>query len=262
LVDAEPGGFNLCPRDAARRRTPRTCAIVVAHLFGHPAPIEPFLALGVPVVEDCAQSIGASEGGRPCGGAGAVAIGSFYATKVITTGQGGLVASNDAELRARIRDWVEYDQREDWQPRWSCRMSELQAALGLWQLDRLAAMLIRRRELSDYYRDRMETGERPLRLTPRHAGEIAYRCIARVPDADAVLEWLNQRGVGARRPVHRPLHHYFPELAHGYPHAEAAHREVVSLPLYPALTDAEAELVMDTFLAIPQALLRSNPSDC
>ena len=106
-----------------------TAALVVAHLFGLPARLAPLLELGVPVIEDCAQSLGATEEGEACGRRGALAIASFYATKVITTGQGGLVAGSDPDQMAVVRDRVDYDGRDDWAPRFNYRMGELPAAL-------------------------------------------------------------------------------------------------------------------------------------
>jgi len=235
LVDTEADGVNLCPEDAARRRTPRTAAVVVAHMFGSTAPLEPFLALGVPVIEDCAQSLGAVAEGGPTGSRGAVAVGSFYATKVITTGQGGLAATRDPALASRLRDALQYDNREAWAPTGNYGLGELPAALGLWQLARLTGFLQRRAAIADYY-------DEALGSPPRPPGAIAYRYTVRVPDADRVLPALRAAGVDARRPVYRPLHHY---LGGDYPGAEAAHREVVSLPIYPTLTDDQVHHVAE-----------------
>jgi perosamine synthetase len=248
LVDAEPGGFNISAEDARRRITPRAAAVVVAHLFGDPVRLGPFLQLGIPVIEDCAQSFGATDGPARTGGRGAAAIGSFYATKVITTGHGGLVSTQDMARLAALRDLVEYDNRDEWRLRFSYRMSELQAALGLWQLARLPAFLARRRALAAYYDGRggeAGCGDGRRALTAGEelcGGPIFYRYVVRVPDADSFIGALQSRGIDAKRPVYRPLHHY---LGGDFPHAQAAHEQIVSLPLYPALTDSEAEHVAE-----------------
>ena len=255
LVDSQTGGFNLCPQAAARAVTPRTAAIVVAHLFGHPAPLEPFLALGPPVVEDCAQSIGAMEAGVLSGTRGAVSISSFYATKVLTTGQGGVASTSNHVYRDALLDLVQYDNREDWQPRFSYRMSELQAMLGLWQLDRLGDWLARRRMLADYYDGRLtSTGFRiPVGAERAGASEgaIFFRYVLQAPDADAAMAQFHELGIDAKRPVHRPLHHY---LKADCPAAQKAHDEMISLPLYPALTDQEVERVADALLRVGEKL--------
>jgi len=255
LVDSERGGFNLCPEDAARRRTPRAKAVVVAHMFGHQAPVAPFRALGLPVVEDCAQSLGAREGEHRSGGQGDVAIGSFYATKVITTGHGGVAATSRPELLERLHDLTEYDNREDWRPRVNYGMGEIQAALGLWQLERLPRFVARRQALGEYYDARFGA------VLPCHAaapeGAIRYRYMLRVRDADTVFAALQARGIDAKRPVYRPLHHY---LGGEYPHAQAAHEQIVSLPIYPTLSDAEAERVADGVLSLPREVLAAPES--
>jgi perosamine synthetase len=238
LVDTEPGGANLCPEDARRRQTPRTAAVVVAHLFGQPSPLAPFLDLGIPVIEDCAQSLGAMGEGAPTGSRGAITIGSFYATKVITTGHGGAVSSSCSHYLSIVRDRVEYDNREDWRPRFNYQMTEIQAALGLWQLDRLPSFLARRRAIAGYFDERLALA--PVSSVPPSG--VCYRYVIRVGEAETVIRELQARGVDAKRPVYRPLHHY---LGGDYPGAQTAHEQSVSLPLYPALTDAEVERIVD-----------------
>jgi perosamine synthetase len=249
LIDTEPGGFNICPEHARRRLTPQTAAVVVAHLFGQPSPLAPFLDLGIPVVEDCAQSLGAMGEGVPTGSRGAIAIGSFYATKVITSGQGGLVASASSTYLSAVRDRVEYDNRDDWRPRFNYKMTEIQAALGLWQLYRLPSFLARRRAIASYYDEQLAL--KPAPSAP--PGAICYRYVLRVEDAETVIGALQARGVDAKRPVYRPLHHY---LGGDYPGAQVAHEQSVSLPLYPALTDTEVECVVEAVRAINPPMRR------
>jgi perosamine synthetase len=235
LVDCEVGGSNLCPDDARRRLTPRTSAIVAAHMFGVPCRTGELEALGVPLVEDCAQSLGAFEEGRLTGGRGRVAIASFYATKVITTGHGGAFATSDEESLASVRDMTHYDNREDWKPRFNYGMGEFPAALGLWQLERLPGFLARRADIARFYDEAAGRSSEEL-----VNGAIAYRYVVRVPEAESVMARLQSQGIDAKRPVYRPLHHY---LGGDYPHAQAAHDQLVSLPIYPTLTDQSTERV-------------------
>ena len=102
LVDADPATLSLSPLDAKRRVSSRTRAVIVPHAFGLAVDVEAFAALGVTVVEDCAQALGAVIEGRPVGGRGQAAVCSFYATKLLTTGEGGLVGGPRA-LVARVR---------------------------------------------------------------------------------------------------------------------------------------------------------------
>lgn len=244
LVDSVPGGYHLSVDDLARRWTSDVSAIVAVHMFGDPVELEPLNQFGVPVIEDCAQSLGATHRNRFTGAEGALAIGSFYATKVLTTGHGGVVTSTDSRLLAAVTNLTEYDNRDDWQPRFSVGMSEVQAALGLWQLERLPRFLARRRAIAAYYMERVagNLGITPANRWPTGAEPIYYRFTLRAHEADTAFRLLRERGVDAKRPVYQPLHHY---LGGDYPQAQLAHEQIVSLPIYPTLTDAEAEAVMD-----------------
>lgn len=243
LVDSEPGGYHLALEDLASRWSSDVSAIVVVHLFGDPIDVGPFRQFGVPVIEDCAQSIGAACRGRFTGGDGSLAIGSFYATKVLTTGQGGVVTTSDSGLKHAVRDLTDYDNRDEWRPRFSVGMSEVQAALGLWQLERLAAFVDRRRAIANYYTERLleRLGISPANRSANGAEPIFFRYTLRARDADTAFRLLRERGIDSKRPVYRPLHHY---LGGDCPHAQTAHETIVSLPIYPGLSDSEAEAVM------------------
>ena len=136
LADVDPRTHALDPSDARRRLTPKTRALVVVHPFGRAVDVHPLIALGVPVVEDCAQALGAVVGDRPAGAAGAAAVCSFYATKLVTTGEGGAVGGSAATV-ARVREARAYDERADLLPRGNAKLTDMQAALGRSQLGRL-----------------------------------------------------------------------------------------------------------------------------
>ena len=241
LADADLETLGLSAADAARRLTPRTRAVVAVHAFGLAADLDGLLALGVPVVEDCAQALGARVAGRPAGARGRLAVGSFYATKLLTTGEGGAVAG-PAGLVDRVRDLREYDERDDLAPRFNYKLTDLQAALGRSQLARLDAFLARRRAIAARY-GRALAGLPGLRVpADPGAGHVWYRFVVRVERPLApVLERLARRGVAARRPVFRPIHRAL-GLA-GYPEAERLWDECLSLPCYPRLADAEVDAV-------------------
>jgi dTDP-4-amino-4,6-dideoxygalactose transaminase len=240
LADADPVTLSVDPEDARRRRTRRTGAVVVPHAFGLAVDLEPFRALGVPVVEDCAQALGVDVGGRAVGSLGDLAVCSFYATKLLTTGEGGAVAG-PAPLVARVRDGREYDEREDLADRFNYKLTDLQAALGRSQLGRLAEFLARRRRVAARYRVRL--AGLPLELPPDRAGAHAYHRFVVVLDrpVEPVMAHLARRGVGARRPVFRPLHR--PLGLAGYPVADRLWARALSLPCYPALTEEEVDRV-------------------
>ena len=170
---------------------------------------------------------------------------SFYATKLLATGEGGMVFG-PADLVARVRDTRDYDERDDLVPRANAKLTDMQAALGRSQLRRLDAFIARRRAIAAAYRRRLAGV--PCRL-PDDAGEahVYYRFVVSVEaEVGPLLEAMRARGVTARRPVFRPLHRAL-GLA-GYPEAERLWARGVSLPCYPALTDGEVATVADALI--------------
>jgi perosamine synthetase len=241
LADADPETLGPSAKDVAHRLTRRVRAVVVIHPFGLALDLDAFLALGVPIVEDCAQAIGARVAGRPVGSRGALAVGSFYATKLLTTGEGGAVAG-PAERVARVRDARDYDEREDLIPRFNFKLTDIQAALGRSQLARLDAFIARRRAIAARYRALLSSvaGCRP----PRDQGEghVFQRFVVTVErPLGPLIDCLRGRGVTARRPVFRPIHRAL-GLA-GYPEADRLWTQCLSLPCYPSLADAEVDAV-------------------
>jgi len=241
LADADPETFGPSAKDVAHRLTRRARAVVVVHPFGLALDLDAFLALGVPVVEDCAQAIGARVAGRAVGSRGALAIGSFYATKLITSGEGGAVAG-PAERVARVRDARDYDEREELIPRFNFKLTDIQAALGRSQLGRLDTFVARRRAIATRYRARLGSvaGCHP----PRDRGErhVFHRFVVTIErPLGPLIDDLRERGVMARRPVFRPIHRAL-GLA-GYPEADRLWTQCLSLPCYPSLADAEVDTV-------------------
>ena len=241
LADADPETFGPSAKDVAHRLTRRARAVVVVHPFGLALDLDAFLALGVPVVEDCAQAIGARVAGRAVGSRGALAIGSFYATKLITSGEGGAVAG-PAERVARVRDARDYDEREELIPRFNFKLTDIQAALGRSQLGRLDTFVARRRAIATRYRARLGSvaGCHP----PRDRGErhVFHRFVVTIErPLGRLIDDLRERGVMARRPVFRPIHRAL-GLA-GYPEADRLWTQCLSLPCYPSLADAEVDAV-------------------
>jgi perosamine synthetase len=238
LADVDPGSYNLDPADVRRRMTRRTRAIIVPHLFGLPADLDALLELGVPLIEDCAQALGATYRGQAVGGFGVACILSFYATKLLTTGEGGMILSRDRSLLGRLRDLRDYDERRRHALRYNYKLTDLQAALGRSQLARFPATLARRAAIAARYR--RAWAALPLRLPePDGLRTHAYhRFAAAVPGrATTVARMLDTQGVSARPPVFQPIHRTL-GLA-GFPGAEEAWRHALSLPLYPGLTARE-----------------------
>lgn len=243
LADIDPETYNIDPRDIRRRSTGRTKAVIVPHMFGLPADLREIIALGIPVIEDCAQALGSRCDGAPAGSFGVLSVFSFYATKVICTGEGGMVAANDRQLLEKIGDMRDYDEKEVHRLRFNCKMTDLQAALGLAQMRRLPLLIERRRAIARRYDAFLRERQAPVPARPPGRDPIYYRYVIRSSRAAEFVVAGAEAGVAVRRPVFKPLHHYLG--MDGYPQTEGAFLETVSLPLYPSLSDAEVEAVLD-----------------
>jgi dTDP-4-amino-4,6-dideoxygalactose transaminase len=241
LADADPATLSLSAATVRVRLSPRTRAVIVPHAFGLAADLRPLLALGVPIVEDCAQTLGARLDERPVGSLGTLAVCSFYATKMLTTGEGGAVAG-PAALVERVRDLRDYDERDDLTPRVNAKLSDLAAALGRSQLARLDTFVARRRAVADRYRQRLRGA--PCATPPEAGGRHVYhRFVVEVDRSpDDVRAALHARGVAARRPVYRPAHRALG--LGGFPEADRLWERALSLPCYPSLTEAEVDTVV------------------
>ncbi|MEJ2428358.1 MAG: DegT/DnrJ/EryC1/StrS family aminotransferase [Deltaproteobacteria bacterium] len=252
LVDVDPKTGNIDPDDLKRRLTPRSKVIVVVHLFGLPASLSDIVGLGLPVIEDCAQALGAELEREKIGTLGKVAICSFYATKIITTGEGGMLLSPDLSLLARAKDLRDYDKKEHFSVRFNYKMTDLQAALGRSQLQKLESFLGQREALAEVYNKELAT--LPCTLPPSPEGRIFYRYVISIQEnvRELVQKLLNM-GIEVARPVYRPLHRYL--NLEDYPGAEMAWQSHLSLPIHPSLTSEDVHRVCHTL----QQALTENP---
>ena len=244
VVDIEPDGYNLCARESQRHLTPRVKAIIIPHMFGMAADLAPLASLGIPLIEDCAQALGGTYHGQLIGSVGTISICSFYATKMMTTGEGGMLLSDSDVILRRARDLRDYDERPTLETRFNYKMTDMQAALGLSQLDRLPAFLERRQALASRYTAALQNLPITLPAVKQDRRHAFYRYVIGVDDAPRMGRWLSQRGVHCKPPVFHPLHRYLEQA--GFPHTEAAMRTALSIPLYPSLRDDE----VDTLLSV------------
>jgi perosamine synthetase len=275
FADIDPRTYNLDAGAAERAITDRTKAIMPVHQIGLPADMDAFLALGarygVAIVEDAACAVGATYKGRPIGSLGAPACFSLHPRKVITTGEGGMITTNDPELAARLRklrqhamdlsDLARHNATdivfESYPERgWNMRMTDLQAALGLCQLEALDAILAERRRQADRYTAAFAA--LPYLQAP-HDPEYAVRTWqsypVRVDSASPVgrtdlMRRLHHEGISTRRGI-MAIHHE--EAYKGQdqllPHTDAATRDVLLLPLFPGLGDEAQDYVIDRLVA-------------
>ena len=242
LAEIHPNTFNMDAADAKGRINKRTKAIIVPHLFGLPANLNLLRKLDVPIIEDCAQAVGAAHQGRAAGTFGDAAIFSFYATKMITTGEGGMVVTRSRKISERIRELKTYDKRKKYHVSFNYKMTDIQAALGLVQLERLESIIQRRKSIAATYNSGFDSFD--LNLPPADLGHVYFRYVIELKtDARPWIQTLARLGVTCDRPIYLPLHRYLKMT--GFPTTENAWRQSVSIPIYPTLTCAEINRVIE-----------------
>ncbi|HEX9036770.1 MAG TPA: DegT/DnrJ/EryC1/StrS family aminotransferase [Ktedonobacterales bacterium] len=260
FADIDPITFNLSPEQAERAITPRTKAIMPVHIYGYPAAMDRFLALAkahnLALIEDACQAHLATFNGKPVGGFGTGCF-SFYATKNMTTGEGGMVTTDDPEVAAHARLYRSHGQRERYVHIAlgdNLRMTDFQGALGLAQLEKLPGFNDRRRANAAYLTGRVGEHVKTPVVQPGYQHVFHQYTIRARGNRDDWADTLKLRGIGTGVHYPRPIHQqpYFVEQGFGasLPVAERAASEVLSLPVHPALSDSDLERVADEVIAL------------
>jgi len=277
FVDSEPRTWNLDPRQVEEKITDRTKAIMAVHIYGHPADMGPILELaeehGLYVIEDAAEAHGAEYKGRKVGTFGHLACFSFYANKIITTGEGGMVVTDDAELAERLRRLRDQGYNVEFR-KWlihdvvgyNYRMTNLQAAIGLAQLERVEELVEKRRRNASLYSSLLR-GLPGITLPPEEpwAKNVFWMYTILVDERafglgrDDLMRELEARGVDSRAtfcPIHlQPP--YRAEYGHErYPVAEDLGRRGLNLPSGNTLTEEQIRYVADCLREIHEVRSR------
>ena len=244
LVDIDPETYNIDVRDLKKRIKKSTKAIILPHQFGLPADIDEIMSLGIPVIEDCAQAIGAVYKGKKAGSFGRLSCFSFYATKVLSTGEGGMVASDSKNLLKKIRDFRDYDNKKNYTVRYNYKMTDIQAAMGLAQLKKLNSFLLKRVTIAKRYSSDLQELCNVPSIRYKDRKHIFFRFPIQiqgsVPNA---LNFFSERGVTCTRPVFKPIHKYI--HINGFPNTDTVWNNTISIPIYPSLTEKEICKILD-----------------
>lgn len=256
LVDVSPDTYTLDPDAAAAAVTSRTRALIPVHLYGHPAPLGPLLALAqrrqLFVLEDCAQAHGALYQGRPVGSWGHAAAFSFYPTKNLgALGDGGAVVTNDPRLAEQVRRLRQYGWRERYiseQPGYNSRLDEIQAAILRVKLRYLHQANARRQGLAAAYDEALRDWPVVTPVTAPDCTHVYHLYVIQAAQRDALRDHLQGDGIGAAihypAPVHvQPAYHRLGYAPGSLPVTEALAGRILSLPLYPQLAPMDAAAV-------------------
>lgn len=255
LADVCADTMNIDPADIERRITPKTRGIIPVHLYGHPADMDALAAVakrhGLWLLEDAAEAHGAEVGGRRVGALGECATFSFFGNKIVTTGEGGMVTTNDDELAKKLRLYRGQGvdpERRYWFPvvGYNYRMTNIQAAIGLAQMETIDAALAERQSLARLYDEALAPLRNQLVLPSTRPGTHhvfwMYTVFLREGDEarrDAVMKALDADGIETR-PVFHPMHVLPPyREANVYPVADTWAQRGINLPTHQFLTPAD-----------------------
>lgn len=247
LCDIDEDGFNINLEFVKKRITSKTKAIIIPHMFGFPANIESFRTLEVPIIEDCAHSIGASYQNKPLGSFGDITICSFYATKMLSAGDGGMLLTDNEEWYERAKLFHCYSGVPGNKViALNYRYTNLNASLGISQLNKLNQFIQKRRKQADRYK-------RLLKSVPGISMDFQgmeescyYRFPIAVDQRDQIKEKLLNKKIGAGFGVLENMHKLVQtEQEDEFPNANKRIREILSLPIYPSLLEEEQNYIVD-----------------
>jgi perosamine synthetase len=267
FADIDPGTLNLDPAAAAAAVTDCTAAVLPVHVFGYPADLAAFERLGLPIVEDACEALGAIDAdGIPIGGRGHPAVFGFYANKQLTTGEGGMITMADAGLKERIdsernqgrapnMDWLDHDRLG-----FNYRLSDLACALGLAQLEHLDTMLAGRARVAGWYREAL-SGLEGVSLPVEESGRVRrgwFVYVIQLPvgsDRDGVVRALHERGV-ASKPYFPAIHlmsFYRERFGHRegeFPVCEDVAARSIALPFFPEMNEGQVARVAEALRGV------------
>lgn len=265
FADVDPTTWCIDPEDVQRCITPRTRAIIPVHLYGHPAPMPALQELAdthnLILVEDAAEAHGAAIHGRRVGGWGRIAAFSFYANKIITTGEGGMLTTDDEALASRcrtLRDHAMPPHRRYWHEEvgFNYRMTNLQAAVGVAQMERIEHFLARKRAIAAHYRERLADLPGITFAAERSDYTNVYWMVSILVEPpyalsrDELILALRERGIDSR-PFFHPMD-TLPPYRSDSPRPVALHlsRCGLNLPSSPSLTDAQIDYICDVLCTL------------
>jgi perosamine synthetase len=272
FVDVDPDIWNLDPAQIEAKITPKTRGIIAVHLAGHPADMDAIMKIagkyGLWVLEDAAQAHGAEVNGRRVGSIGQISSFSMFGNKIVSTGEGGMITTNDETMMNKIRLLKNHGmdpQRRYWHPvvGYNYRMTNIQAAIGVAQMERVDWQLARRKEVVSWYQEELKGWEgitwQQTKGWARHAWWMFTAVLGQEMDVDrdAVIAAMKERSIETR-PVVYPMHQLPPyrEAAKfgSFPVADRLSARGINLPTFADLTREDVAWVCSNFREVVEAV--------
>lgn len=229
-------------------------AVIAAHLFGIAAPLDKITNKNL--IEDCAQCIGLSSQGKKVGSIGKFSISSFYATKILCTGHGGILCGNDQKSYQNAMKFLTHDKIHKWQAHLHFLMSDLNASLGLSQLKKLDQFIKKRRAIAAKYWEALSSS------SPLPSNNAFFRFLV-IPSngisRDTLAAKFAKAGIETAKPVFNPIYRLLKKSPKDFPNSEWAYKNLISIPIYPALSNYEIEKIRE-FLGKHKNEMRCWPS--
>ena len=253
FIDIDRKTYCIDPMQIEDKITEKTKAIMPVHLYGQPCDLDAITGIAkerdIYVIEDCAQAPGATYKNKKVGSFGDIGVFSFYATKNMTTGEGGMMTTNSDEIAEKARMIRDHGQKQRYTHEilgYNYRMTEIAAAIGLAQLKKLEGFNAKRITNADYYNRYLNVSEKPFILGG--VKHIFHQYTIRVKNREKLLKYLRRHGIGHGVyyliPIHKqPLFKEYNKIK--LENAEKASEEVVSIPVHPALTDEELKYIVE-----------------
>jgi perosamine synthetase len=247
LVDINERNLGLSFDNVKSKITAKTKAIIIIHTYGIPCEIDDFKTLSIPIIEDCSQSLGSRfKDGTSTGSKGDIAVFSFYATKMVTGGYGGAVLTQNKIFLEQLRNYINFDQPEEFVPRFNFLLSDINASIIISQLEKLDAFLQKRQSISKRYTAVIH--DKFLKYT-HHAGQNYYRFLLFFDTKEELLQASDKfkyNNIAVINPLTHPelLHVYTNDKKGRYEVADRLSLQLLSVPIYPCLQEHEIETII------------------
>lgn len=259
IVDGDYGNGNLTYENCCQALTEIPKAIIVTHNFGFPADLTKLLNLNIPLIEDCAVSVGGGYHGKKLGSFGKVSIFSFYATKMMACGEGGMVLTDDPDIANKLKELRDYTKNITFRERYNYKMTDMEATIGICQLKKIDHFIEQRKLIFEEYSKLLANVKEV--ILPNYDSEDKtyapsfFRFIIKLRNIDTslILDGMRKRGIICGRGVLIPLHKLLKLDNDKYPNSEKLYTEAISLPIYPSLKLREISMIVDAFMEMLRA---------